>query len=50
MARQAQVMQRLRPLSVILASLVLVTMLVLVIFAPMIAPDGSARRLVLAST
>ena len=31
-------MQRLPPLSVILASLVLVTMLVLVIFAPMIAP------------
>ncbi|MBB6486290.1 ABC transporter permease [Rhizobium lusitanum] len=38
MARQAQLIQRLPPVSVIIASLVLATLLVLVIFAPMIAP------------
>ncbi|MGG6898318.1 ABC transporter permease [Rhizobium sp. BR 315] len=38
MARQAQLIQRLPPVSVIVATLVLATMLVLVIFAPMIAP------------
>ncbi|MFS8047317.1 ABC transporter permease [Rhizobium sp. BR 314] len=38
MARQAQLIQRLPPVSVIIASLVLATLLVLVVFAPMIAP------------
>lgn len=39
MARQAQLLlQKLPPLSVVIASLVLATMLVLVIFAPIIAP------------
>ncbi|MGZ9724012.1 ABC transporter permease [Rhizobium miluonense] len=38
MARQVQLIQRLPPVSVIVATLVLTTMLVLVIFAPMIAP------------
>ncbi|MGV1792988.1 ABC transporter permease subunit [Rhizobium lusitanum] len=38
MARQARLIQRLPPVSVMIAGLVLATMLVLVIFAPMIAP------------
>lgn len=38
MARQAQLIHRLPPVSVMIAGLVLATMLVLVIFAPMIAP------------